>query len=91
MTFYDINFSLMEDTIKNFPSKPEKILLQFPDGLLGKPLQSVVNFLIDKGIEPVISADPSYGACDLPLELKNLGIDLIVQWGHAHFIKEVGW
>ncbi|OLS20816.1 MAG: 2-(3-amino-3-carboxypropyl)histidine synthase [Candidatus Heimdallarchaeota archaeon LC_3] len=86
MTYYNIDFSLLDKTIKNFRIKPQKILLQFPDGLLGSPLQSVVNFLIERDIEPVLSADPSYGACDLPLnQAKMMGIDHIFHFGHSTF------
>jgi 2-(3-amino-3-carboxypropyl)histidine synthase len=86
MTYYEIDFSLIEEIIKNFSVKPQKILLQFPDGLLGSPLQSVVNFLIERNIEPVLSADPSYGACDLPLNQAELmNIDHIFHFGHSTF------
>ena len=32
-----------------------------------------------------------FGACDIPLGLQQFSIDLVIQWGHNTFIKEVGW
>ena len=38
-------------------------------------------------VEPVISSDPSYGACDLPTDAaERLGIDVIFHFGHSTFV-----
>jgi 2-(3-amino-3-carboxypropyl)histidine synthase len=59
------------------------VFLQLPEGL--KPaaprLASVVE---DAGALPIVSSDPCYGACDLPVsEAKLLGADLIIHYGHT--------
>lgn len=65
----------------------KKVLLQLPEGL--KPEGPRLAMLLQKrDIESVISADPCYGACDLPLaEAEDLNIDLIVHFGHTEFMK----
>lgn len=58
--------------------------LQFPDGLRDYATE-IEKILRAKttGIDFVISADPSYGACDLALNLKQLGADMLVHFGHT--------
>ncbi|MHA1989524.1 MAG: diphthamide biosynthesis enzyme Dph2 [Candidatus Hodarchaeales archaeon] len=86
MEIYDIDYNLIEKEINKLVTKPKTILLQFPDGLLGPPQQKVVNFLTELGIDSVISADPSYGACDLPtFHSEFLKTDLIFHFGHSTF------
>ena len=41
----------------------------------------------NQGIEVILSADPCYGACDLPIN--NINCDLIVHVGHTKFIKDI--
>jgi len=58
-------------------------LLQFPEGL--KPYAtSVVDFLEGKcgKVDFLIWMETCYGACDLPVGLEKLQIDLVVQFGH---------
>ena len=33
----------------------------------------------------------NFGACDIPLGLERLKIDLMVSWGHNPFHKKQGW
>jgi len=58
--------------------------LQFPDGLRDYATE-IEKILRAKtpGVEYVISADPSYGACDLALNLKQIGADMLVHFGHT--------
>lgn len=58
--------------------------LQFPDGLRDYATE-IERILRSKtsGIEYVISADPSYGACDLALPLQRLGVEVLVHFGHT--------
>jgi 2-(3-amino-3-carboxypropyl)histidine synthase len=76
--------------------KAKKILLQFPDGL--KLYSTVIAEEIEKklkkmnkkrknnkidDVEIFIWFGTCFGACDLPLDVEKLGIDLIVQFGHS--------
>ena len=61
----------------------KKILIQLPEGIkqeaskLSKLLESKTN------AEIIISGEPCWGACDTPQDLKSLGVDLLIQWGHS--------
>ncbi len=82
-------FDFEEERIKQEIAKlgAKRVLLQMPEGL--KPEGPHLAKIIEKtGALPVISADPCYGACDLATaEAENLGIDLIVHFGHAKLVK----
>ena len=62
----------------------KKVLLQIPDGLKTH-FSKFVEFLEEKtNTSVIISADPCFGACDIPnYDLKNLGVDFIIQIGHT--------
>jgi 2-(3-amino-3-carboxypropyl)histidine synthase len=88
MKKYTFNFEeayLLEEIQKR---KPQKVLLQFPEGL--KPEAPRIAMILQKlGVLPIISADPCYGACDLPLlEANQLNTELIIHFGHTEFIRE---
>ncbi len=62
-----------------------RILLQFPEGLKQEALRHAKE-LEKAGNEVVISATPTFGACDLAIdEAKNIGAEKIVHFGHAEF------
>lgn len=64
-----------------------RVLLQFPDGF--KPFSKEVVDELKSDFPSVnffIYFGSCFGACDIPFEIKK--IDLIVQWGHAKFVKE---
>jgi len=65
----------------------KRVLIQLPEGL--KPEAPNLARSIEKlGVLPVVSADPCYGACDLATsEAENLGVDLIIHYGHAKLLK----
>ena len=59
------------------------VCLQLPDGI--KPKAEEIQKAIEKetGAQVVIWGGSCYGSCDLPLEVKRLGVDLLVHWGHS--------
>jgi 2-(3-amino-3-carboxypropyl)histidine synthase len=62
-----------------------RILLQFPEGLKQEALKHAKK-LEAEGNEVLISASPSFGACDIALdEAKRVGAEKIVHFGHAEF------
>ncbi len=66
-----------------------RVLLQLPDGLKrhGRAIAETIEE--GSGASVYLSADPCYGACDLPLEdAERLGIDLIIHYGHTPFTAE---
>ncbi len=78
---YDIEIERIVKVIKK--EKKEKILLQFPDGM--KPYSQVISREIEEktGCQIIIWLESCFGACDIPIEVEKLGIDLIVQFGHT--------
>ncbi len=83
------NFDFEEERVKQEILKlgAKRVLIQLPEGL--KPEAPYLAKVIEKfGALPLVSADPCYGACDLATEeAENLGIDLIVHYGHSKLVK----
>ena len=82
-------FDFEEERIKQEITKlgAKRVLLQLPEGL--KPEGPRLAKIVEKaGALPIVSADPCYGACDIATaEAENLGIDLIIHFGHAKLMK----
>ncbi|MHA1214984.1 MAG: diphthamide biosynthesis enzyme Dph2 [Candidatus Hodarchaeales archaeon] len=81
-------YELSMDKIQKLLSKRkyEKILIQMPEGMLDLPLQFVMAKIraIDEDVEIFVSGAPSYGICDLALDLaKELKCQLLVHFGHT--------
>jgi len=83
---FDLEEKRLEEEIRKREVK--RVLIQLPDGLKaeGPRLALIVE---RAGATAIISADPCYGACDLAtLDAKNLGVDLVVHYGHSPRTKE---
>jgi len=87
---YELEIDKIVKTIKK--EKAGKVLLQFPDGM--KPYSKVIcDEIEDKSnVECFIWLGSCFGACDIPIEVEGLGVDLIVQFGHSswNFDKKKG-
>jgi len=73
-----------EKVIKEIKDKNIKLVcLHLPDGL--KPRAEELQKKIKKNTnaDVIIWGGSCYGSCDLPLEVKKLGVDLLVHFGHA--------
>ncbi len=67
--------------------KPKKVLIQLAEGIKqnSSELAEIFNNL---GIEAIFSGETSWGACAPAIqEAEALGVDLIVHFGHAEFLK----
>lgn len=63
--------------------KAKLVCIQLPDGLKTKA-DYIKNELVEKtGAEIIIWLGSCYGACDVPLQVETLGVDLLLQWGHS--------
>ena len=62
----------------------KRVLIQIPEGLRTH-YSKFVEFLEEKtNAEVIISADPCFGACDIPIyDLKNLEIEFVIHIGHT--------
>jgi len=80
---YDLEIERIVKTI--LKEKAKRILLQFPEGM--KPYATILSEEIGTRTKTdcFIWLDSCFGACDLPLEVEKLGIDLIIQFGHSEW------
>lgn len=83
---YDLEIDRIVKEIKK--NKVKLVLLQFPEGL--KPYSTTIADEIENRIkkqgketEIMIWMGSCFGACDVPLEVEKLGVDLIIQFGHT--------
>ena len=67
--------------------KANKVLIQLPSGLKHKSKEIVDKIKDGVECEVFIWAGSCFGACDLPLEVRRLGFDLLIQWGHTEFMN----
>ena len=84
-------FELEEKRLKEEIQKRgvKRVLVQLPEGLRpdGPRLATVVE---DAGATAIVSGDPCYGACDLPIyEAQALAVDLIVHYGHTRMMRDM--
>jgi len=78
---FDFN---LEGAVKEIKAqKAKKVLLHLPDGL--KPKAKEIQNELKKKInaEIFIWAGSCFGSCDIPGEAKNIGVDLIIHFGHT--------
>ena len=83
-------FNLEEKRLKKEIIKrgARRVLIQLPEGLKAKA-QRLAAVVEKARATAIISADPCHGACDLALfDAENLGVDLIVHYGHSKMIKQ---
>jgi len=78
---YDIETKKIIDEINR--KKAKLVCLQLPDGIKPKAeeLQREIHEHTDAQV--VIWGGTCYGSCDLPLEVKRLGVDLLIHFGHS--------
>jgi len=62
--------------------KANLILIQFPEGLK-QYATAIVDHLKEKtGADFLIFLGSCFGACDYPVGMEKLGIDMVIQFGH---------
>lgn len=76
---WELNLAEARAAIEQHAAK--KVLIQLPDGIKAHAGE-IVDALRESGAELFIWTDSNYGACDLPVEARNVGVDLILHWGH---------
>ena len=89
MQDYDLELERAVQEIKK--NKAKLVCIQLPDGLKPKA-QEIVDYLTkETKARILIWLGSNFGACDIPIELKNVKVDLLLSWGHNPFHKKVGW
>ncbi|MBI2666318.1 diphthamide synthesis protein [Candidatus Woesearchaeota archaeon] len=73
-------------------SNAKLVCIQLPDGM--KPMAKEIEETLRKetGARILIWLGSNFGACDIPLGLKEMGVDFLISWGHNRFHRrEEGW
>ena len=82
---YDLEIDKIVETIKEKNAK--KILLQFPEGL--KPYSQIISDEIENRMNHqcacLIWLGTCFGGCDIPLNVEEFDVDLIIQFGHSEW------
>ena len=76
----------IEKIVKEIKKQNAKtVCLQLPDGI--KPKAEEIQKTIEKetNAQVIIWGGSCYGSCDLPLEVKRLGVDLLIHFGHSQW------
>ncbi|HLC57704.1 MAG TPA: diphthamide synthesis protein [Candidatus Nanoarchaeia archaeon] len=78
---YDFELENAVEAIKREGAR--LVCIQLPDGLKPKAVE-ISMFLEEKtNAKVLIWMGSCFGACDIPMELKNLDIDLLMHFGHS--------
>ena len=84
MTF-DLELEKVAEKIKSENAK--LVCIQLPDGLKPKA-REIQEYIEEKtDADVVIWLGSCWGGCDVPLSVEKLGVDLLIQWGHSHYIR----
>ena len=82
-----MNYDLeIDKAVKQINKEKAKLVcLQLPDGL--KPRAKEIQDKLEEETKAkiIIWAGSCFGACDIPVHLEKLGVDLLIQWGHSEW------
>ena len=81
---YDLELERAEKEIRQ--QKAKLVCIQLPDGLKPKAKEITDHLKKKTGATIVIWLGSCYGGCDIPLEIKRINADMIIQWGHSKWI-----
>lgn len=89
MALYDIRLHEAITAIQE--KKAKTVCLQLPEGM--KPYAEEIEREISEKTKArvLIWLGSNFGACDIPLGLQRMGVDLLICWGHNKFVKKEGW
>ena len=86
MSGYDFETEKVVRAVRK--AKAKRVALQFPEGLKDHALNIARQVEGETDADVVVMADPTYGACDLKRDqLKRLGVDMLIHYGHTRFDK----
>ena len=90
MPLYKVDVEKAIVRIKKIDAKT--VCIQLPDGM--KPYAKDIEEKIarETNARVLIWLGSNFGACDIPLGLQKMGVDLLISWGHNVFHKKSeGW
>jgi len=80
---YELELERVAANIKK--QKARLVCIQLPEGLRPKAKEIADALEKKTNAEIIIWQGSCFGACDLPIGLEKLGVDLLVQWGHSEW------
>ena len=80
---YDLEIDKVVQKIKAENSK--MVCIQLPEGLRPRAKEICDELENKTGAVMIIWLGSCYGACDIPLQVELLGVDLLIQWGHSEW------
>jgi diphthamide biosynthesis enzyme Dph1/Dph2-like protein len=83
---YDLELEKVSKYIKEKDAK--LVCIQLPDGLKQHSGEIVESLESETSATIITWLGECFGACDIPLGLEQMKIDLLVQWGHNLFHKQ---
>ena len=89
MTLYNQELQKAIDRIKEENSN--LVGIQVPDGMMPEAKEIEAAIIKETDAKVLIWLGSNFGACDIPLGLDRLGVDLLISWGHNRFNKQEGW
>ena len=78
---FNLEIERVSNEIKK--SKAKKVCLQLPDGLKLQATKIVDQLRKSTNAEIYTWFGSNFGACDIPIHLKNLKFDLVVNFSHS--------
>ncbi len=84
---FHMNYDLeIEKAAQKISSENAKtVCIQLPEGLKPRANEIADELEQKTGTTIIIWLGSCYGACDIPLQVELLGVDLIIQWGHSEW------
>ena len=86
---YELELDKVVEIIKK--EKAKLVCIQLVDSLKPRALDMVKYLEKNTNARVLVWMGSCFGACDVPLELKNLNIALLIQFGHNKFGFEKIW
>ncbi len=80
---YDLELNRVVKEINK--QKAGLVCIQLPDGLKPMAKDIVDKIEAETKAKIVIWQGSCFGACDIPLQIEELGVDMLIQWGHSEF------
>ena len=78
---YDLEIKRIISEIKKQNAKT--VCLQLPDGLKLRAEELQKEIEKNTNAQVIIWGGSCFGSCDLPLEIKRFGVDLLIHFGHS--------
>lgn len=80
---YDLELERAADEIKK--AKARRVCIQLPDGIKPMAKQIADDLKSKTSAEIIIWLGSCFGACDIPKQVEDLKVDLLIQWGHSEW------